>query len=75
MLNSIFEQQPISQDVDLVHLAASGKRFSLPRSMIYKYPYSRLADISCFTSPKCPGVVDMDADVCVLAKMAPIVTS
>ncbi|KAH0551691.1 hypothetical protein GP486_007090 [Trichoglossum hirsutum] len=63
MLDSAFEQEPISRDVDLVHLDVSGKRFSLPRAMIYKFPFSRLADISCATSPEYPGFVDMDADV------------
>jgi hypothetical protein len=63
MLDSAFEQEPISRDVELVHLDVSGKRFSLPRATIYKYPFSRLADISCATSPEYPGFVDMDADV------------
>ncbi|KAI9768819.1 MAG: hypothetical protein M1840_004633 [Geoglossum simile] len=31
--------------------------------MVSKYPYSRLADICCLTTPTCPGFVDIDADV------------
>ncbi|KAI9784266.1 MAG: hypothetical protein M1839_002326 [Geoglossum umbratile] len=56
-------EQPESPGIELVYLDVSGKRFSLPRSMVYKYPYSGLADICCFTSPTRPGFVDMDADV------------
>ncbi|KAH0542044.1 hypothetical protein FGG08_003509 [Glutinoglossum americanum] len=63
MLDPTLEQEPKYRDADLVHLDVSGKRFSLPRAVVYKYPFSRLADISCATSPAFPGFVDMDSDV------------